>query len=55
MSTLVVKKAPDFSARAVINGNQLVQNFPLSQYLREKYIVLLLYPKDLIFMCPTEI
>ena len=55
MPTLVGKKAPDFSAAAVINGNQIVQNFSLSQYLREKYIVLFFYPKDLTFVCPKEI
>ena len=48
MSTLVGKKAPDFSATAVINGNQIVQNFSLAQYLREMYVVLFFYPKDFI-------
>ena len=55
MSTLVGKKAPDFSATAVINGNQIVQNFSLAQYLREKYVILFFYPKDFTFVCPTEI
>ncbi len=52
--TLVGKKAPDFKAQAVINGNQIVEDFTLSQF-KGKYVVLFFYPLDFTFVCPTEI
>ena len=55
VGTLVGKKAPDFSAPAVVNGQQIVENFTLSQFLGKKYVVLFFYPKDFTFVCPTEL
>ncbi|MDR0392810.1 MAG: peroxiredoxin [Puniceicoccales bacterium] len=55
ISTLVGKKAPNFTANAVINGNQIVENFSLEKYLGNQYIVLFFYPKDFTFVCPTEL
>lgn len=52
---LVGKKAPSFSAPAVINGNQVVEDFSLDQYLGKKYVVFFFYPKDFTFVCPTEL
>jgi peroxiredoxin (alkyl hydroperoxide reductase subunit C) len=52
---LVGKKAPNFSAPAVVNGNQIKENFSLDQYLGKKYVVFFFYPKDFTFVCPTEI
>ena len=54
MAVLVGKKAPDFSAAAVINGNDIVNDFTLSQYLG-KHVVLFFYPKDFTFVCPSEL
>lgn len=54
MSVLVGKKAPDFKAKAVINGNQIVENFTLGQF-KGKYVVLFFYPLDFTFVCPTEL
>jgi peroxiredoxin (alkyl hydroperoxide reductase subunit C) len=54
MAVLVGKKAPDFTASAVINGEEIVENFTLSDYAG-KYVVLLFYPKDFTFVCPTEL
>ena len=51
---LVGKKAPDFKASAVLNGNQIVDDFELSS-LDGKYIVLFFYPLDFTFVCPTEL
>lgn len=53
--SLVGKKAPLFKASAVINGNNIVENFSLEQYVGEKYVVFFFYPKDFTFVCPTEI
>jgi peroxiredoxin (alkyl hydroperoxide reductase subunit C) len=53
MSVLVGKKAPEFSAKAVIN-KMIVDNFSLSQ-LKGQYIVLFFYPLNFTFVCPTEL
>jgi len=55
MSVLVGKKAPHFSAAAVINGEEIVENFSLDQYLGKNHVVLFFYPKDFTFVCPTEL
>jgi peroxiredoxin (alkyl hydroperoxide reductase subunit C) len=55
MSVLVGKKAPSFTAAAVINGEEIVEDFSLDQYLGKKYVVLFFYPKDFTFVCPTEL
>ena len=55
MSVLVGKKAPKFSAKAVVNGNEIVENFSLDQYEGKKYVVFFFYPADFTFVCPTEI
>jgi peroxiredoxin 2/4 len=55
MSVLVGKKAPSFSAKAVINGSEIVENFSLDQYVGKKYVVFFFYPADFTFVCPTEI
>lgn len=55
MAVLVGKKAPDFSATTVINGDEIVDDFTLSQFRGEKYVVLFFYPLDFTFVCPTEI
>lgn len=55
MSVLVGKKAPLFKAQAVINGEEIVENFSLEQYLGKKHVVFFFYPKDFTFVCPTEL
>ena len=55
MSVLVGKKAPVFSAKAVINGNDITEDFSLDQYLGSKYVVFFFYPADFTFVCPTEL
>lgn len=55
MAVLVGKKAPSFSASAVVNGGEFVENFSLDQYLGKKYVVFYFYPADFTFVCPTEI
>lgn len=53
--SLVGKKAPHFSAPAVINGNQIVEDFSLEQFVGQKEVIFFFYPKDFTFVCPTEI
>lgn len=52
---LVGKKAPSFKAAAVINGEEIVEDFSLDQYLGKKHVVFFFYPKDFTFVCPTEL
>lgn len=53
--SLVAKKAPLFTAPAVINGNEIVEDFSLESLIGKQEIVLFFYPKDFTFVCPTEI
>lgn len=55
MGVLVGKKAPSFSAKAVVNGVEIVDGFSLDQYLGKKNVVFFFYPKDFTFVCPTEL
>ena len=55
MAVLVGKKAPNFKAAAVINGEEIVEDFSLEQYLGKKQVILFFYPKDFTFVCPTEL
>ena len=53
--SLVGKKAPLFTATAVINGNEIDEKFSIDNLIGKKEIVLFFYPKDFTFVCPTEI
>lgn len=53
--SLVGKKAPLFKAPAVVDGEEIVENFSLEQYIGKKDVVFFFYPKDFTFVCPTEI
>jgi peroxiredoxin (alkyl hydroperoxide reductase subunit C) len=55
MAVLVGKKAPVFSATAVVNGSEIVNDFSLEQYSGKKYVVFFFYPADFTFVCPTEL
>jgi peroxiredoxin (alkyl hydroperoxide reductase subunit C) len=54
MSTLVGKKAPNFTAPTVLPDNTINEAWSLEQ-LKGKYVVLFFYPLDFTFVCPTEI
>ncbi|GHC44597.1 peroxiredoxin [Roseibacillus persicicus] len=54
MPVLVGKKAPSFTAKAV-QGENIIEEFSLEQYLGKKYVVFFFYPKDFTFVCPTEL
>jgi len=45
-------QAPDFTAKAVINGD--FKDVTLSDY-KGSYVILFFYPLDFTFVCPTEI
>ena len=55
MAVLVGRKAPHFKAKAVVDGNKIVDGFSLDQYLGKNYVILFFYPKDFTFVCPREL
>jgi len=55
MCTLVTKKAPDFTANAVLGDNTIVDNFNLYENIGEKGAVVFFYPLDFTFVCPSEL
>ena len=54
MNCLVPKQAPDFTAQAVTPEGKIERGFTLSS-LRGKYVVLVFYPLDFTFVCPSEL
>ncbi len=52
---LVGKKAPHFSAGAVVNGNEIVSGFSLDQFVGKNPVLFFFYPKDFTFVCPSEL
>lgn len=54
MAVLVGKPAPEFTADAVVNGNEFT-SISLSDYKGKKYVALFFYPLDFTFVCPTEL
>ena len=52
--SLVTKLAPDFEAPAVGADDVVDEHFKLSS-LRARYVILLFYPLDFTFVCPSEI
>jgi peroxiredoxin (alkyl hydroperoxide reductase subunit C) len=55
METLIGKKAPQFKAKAVINGNDVIEGFSLDQFVGKKDVIFFFYPLDFTFVCPTEL
>ena len=53
MTVLVTKKAPEFTAQAVMPNNA-IEELSLSSY-RGKYVLIFFYPLDFTFVCPSEI
>ncbi len=54
MSVLVGRKAPDFTAAAVMPNGSIKDDFKLSDYLG-KHVVIFFWPLDFTFVCPSEI
>lgn len=53
--SLIRKAAPDFCAPAVMQNNQINENFTLSEYRKNDMAVIFFYPLDFTFVCPSEI
>lgn len=52
---LVTKKAPDFTATAVLADGTIVEDFNLYKNIGEKGAILFFWPLDFTFVCPSEI
>lgn len=55
MSVLVGKHAPDFTVPAVLGNGEIVDSFSFSQATAGKYTVVVFYPLDFTFVCPSEL
>jgi peroxiredoxin (alkyl hydroperoxide reductase subunit C) len=55
MCVLVGKAAPDFTAAAVLGNGTIADAYSLSKETKGKYAVLVFYPLDFTFVCPTEL
>lgn len=55
MGVLVGRKAPDFTANAVLGDGSIVDNFNLADSIKGKYAVIFFYPLDFTFVCPSEL
>ncbi len=54
MSTLVTKKFLNFTAKAVMEDNE-IKELDFAEYIKGKKAVLFFWPKDFTFVCPSEI
>mmetsp|Transcript_1084 Transcript_1084/g.2703 ORF Transcript_1084/g.2703 Transcript_1084/m.2703 type:complete len:217 (-) Transcript_1084:954-1604(-) len=52
---LLGKRAPRFTAPAVMQGREIVHDFSLAQFIGHKEVLFFFYPKDFTFVCPTEL
>jgi peroxiredoxin (alkyl hydroperoxide reductase subunit C) len=55
MSVLVGRKAPDFTASAVLGDGSIVDDYRFSEATRGKYAVIFFWPLDFTFVCPSEL
>lgn len=55
MSVLVGRKAPNFSAAAVLADGQINACFNFSEALQDRYGLVFFYPLDFTFVCPSEL
>lgn len=55
MSTLVGRKAPDFTVPAVLGNGEIVGDFNLAKATEDKYGLVFFYPLDFTFVCPSEL
>jgi peroxiredoxin (alkyl hydroperoxide reductase subunit C) len=55
MTILVGRKAPDFTAAAVLANGEIVGDFNLYQAIQKKYSIVFFYPLDFTFVCPSEL
>ncbi|OGT30261.1 MAG: alkyl hydroperoxide reductase [Gammaproteobacteria bacterium RIFCSPHIGHO2_12_FULL_35_23] len=55
MSVLVGRKAPDFTAAAVLGNGEIINKFNFAEATKGKYALVFFYPLDFTFVCPSEL
>ena len=55
MTILVGRQAPDFCAAAVLGNGEIIDDFRLSERTKGKAALLVFYPLDFTFVCPSEL
>jgi len=55
MTILTGRKAPDFTAAAVLANGEIIDNFNFAEKTQGKHAVLFFYPLDFTFVCPSEL
>lgn len=55
MSVLVGRRAPDFTAAAVLGDGSITDNYNLHDAIKGKYGMVFFYPLDFTFVCPSEL
>ncbi|RUO46159.1 MULTISPECIES: peroxiredoxin [Pseudidiomarina] len=55
MGVLVGRKAPNFTAAAVLGTGEIVEDFNLHEQIKGKKAVVFFYPLDFTFVCPSEL
>ena len=55
MSVLVGRKAPEFTAAAVLGNGEIVSDFNSTTAFKDKYGLVFFYPLDFTFVCPSEL
>ncbi|HEX7026389.1 MAG TPA: peroxiredoxin C [Gammaproteobacteria bacterium] len=55
MSVLVGRQAPDFTTPAVLGDGRIVDELNFHKAIKGKYAVLVFYPLDFTFVCPSEL
>jgi len=52
---MINKKAPEFTAAAVLADGSIKDSFSLSEEIKDRYAILFFYPLDFTFVCPSEL
>jgi peroxiredoxin (alkyl hydroperoxide reductase subunit C) len=55
MGVLVGRKAPDFTAAAVLGNGEIVEDYNFGEATKGKPTVVFFYPLDFTFVCPSEL
>jgi peroxiredoxin (alkyl hydroperoxide reductase subunit C) len=55
MSVLVGRRAPEFIAPAVLASGQFEDKYDLNKAIKDKYGLIVFYPLDFTFVCPSEL
>jgi peroxiredoxin (alkyl hydroperoxide reductase subunit C) len=55
MECQIGKKAYVFNSTAVVDGFKICENFSLSNFIGDKEVFLIFFPKSFTYICPTEL